>query len=207
MRKLLCIAILAAGLLQARAQVGISIINAFPSANWSANNLVSQLSEYGVASNPGGIFDNPDFDLVFELDDQTIQTTRPFGTIVVDSIWLIIGAEYVGYNTTIDSNLTYTTSAANYLSEDVFISGAQAGTNNYLPFILNDSNDAPHFGWLQYELQSFTDNAVGINFIAGAINAIPDQAIQAGVVPETSTWALMSIGGLLLALRARRQRQ
>jgi hypothetical protein len=71
---------------------------------------------------------------------------------------------------------------------------------------LNEGGGTVHYGWARFSLGgSVTDPSRAL--VEYAFESTPGLAIQAGVVPEPGTYALMGLGiaGVLLAARRRRQ--
>jgi hypothetical protein len=84
------------------------------------------------------------------------------------------------------------------------LTGAQQGTNNYLGIVLLDMTNAPHYGFVQYQLIGALD-ASGLAIIGGEINTEPYVPVTAGV-PEPSTYALLLMTGASGYWLARRRR-
>ncbi len=78
-------------------------------------------------------------------------------------------------------------------------------TNNYVGLrFLNEPTGTTHFGWIQ---MGFGANLGIRSIVSYAFESTPLTAIQAGVIPEPGTYALMGLGlaGLMVAARRRKQ--
>ncbi len=94
-----------------------------------------------------------------------------------------------------------------YLSANVTQSEASlGGTDNFIGISFTDINLDPHYGWLQFELNSFADGTVGARFVAGHVNNTPDTDSTTGAVPEQGSLVLLAAAGVgLFALRRSRR--
>ena len=72
-------------------------------------------------------------------------------------------------------------------------SGPFAGLDGYLGIRFYIGSGL-HYGWIRLDLDNgYPSRATGF-VTEWAYNSVPDQPIAAGVVPEPSTWALLSLG-------------
>ena len=124
------------------------------------------------------------------------------------------GGAYVLSGTSTVANLAF---GAMISGGSTFGSGAAANTaqfnlnssNNLFGFrFFNEGGGTVHYGWARLALGATTiDPARSI--VEYAFEATPGLAIQAGVVPEPGTYAMMGLGlaGLMVAARRRKQQQ
>ena len=89
--------------------------------------------------------------------------------------------------------------AASYTSG---ASGPFAGEENAYLGIRFEADDGLHYGWIR---MSVAGDYPGTTIHDWAWNTTPGQGLWAGQVPEPSTYILFALGGLTMALAARRQ--
>ncbi len=129
------------------------------------------------------------------------------------AFWAPTGGGYVGSGTNV-SPLALGTSigaASTFLSTPNINGGYQAtafaGTTSYFGFrFINEAGGGTtHYGWAQ--LSSGTAGGFPASIVAYAFESTPNLAIQAGVVPEPGTYALMLAGLAGVAGFAARRRR
>ena len=127
------------------------------------------------------------------------------------TFWAPTGGGYVGSTPNV-SALPFGTSigpGSTFLSTPNITGGYQApafaGTTSYFGFtFLNEAGGTTHYGWAQ--LSAGTEGGFPASIVAYAFESTPNTAIQAGVVPEPGTYAMMlaglaAVGGLVARRR------
>ena len=71
--------------------------------------------------------------------------------------------------------------------------GPFAGVDGYLGIRFAIGTE-PHYGWIRLKMDSVFPNLARGYVTEWAYNTVPDQPIAAGVVPEPSTWVLLTLG-------------
>jgi len=181
------------------------------SVNWSSGEFTPLNVNLSLQSNPGNIFNITTFSLQFFVDDRAfaIQELTAFGQIsVFNNVSVALSSSYLRSNSEVSEVLIFDT-ATDFISESNLQNDAVDGTDNYLGISFLDINDRPHYGWLQFELNSYSDGTVASRFISGQVNDAPETASTTGTVPEPTSIALLlatAAGGLLM-LRSHRKRK
>jgi hypothetical protein len=127
------------------------------------------------------------------------------------TFWSPTGGGYVGTSPNV-SALPLGTSigpGSSFLSTPNITGGYQApafaGTTSYFGFrFVNEAGGTTHYGWAQ--LSAGTSGGFPASIVAYAFESTPNTAIQAGVVPEPGTYAMMlaglaAVGGLVARRR------
>jgi hypothetical protein len=122
------------------------------------------------------------------------------------TFWAPTGGGYVGTTPNV-SALPFGTSigpGSSFLStpniSGGYLAPAFAGTTSYFGFrFVNEAGGTTHYGWAQ--LSAGSGGGFPASILAYAFESTPNTAIQAGVVPEPGTYALMlaglaAVGGL-----------
>jgi hypothetical protein len=128
------------------------------------------------------------------------------------SFWAATGGGYVGAGTDV-SVLPFGTSigaGSSFLAAPNIGGGYQApdffGTTGFFGFrFVNEGGGTTHYGWAQ--LQASSGSGFPASILAYAFESTPNAAIQAGVVPEPGTYALMLAGLAGIAGFAARRRK
>lgn len=127
------------------------------------------------------------------------------------SFWAPAGGGYVGDGTNV-SVLPFGTSigAGSSFNSTNIGGGFQApdflGSTGYFGFsFVNEAGGSTHYGWAL--LSSGTSGGFPASILAYAFESAPGVAIQAGVVPEPGTYALMIAGLAGIAAFAARRRK
>lgn len=114
------------------------------------------------------------------------------------SFWAATGGGYVGVGSAV-SNLTTGTPigpASNFLSTNVgggFTATDFAGTTGLFGFrFINEAAGTTHYGWAR--MSSGTDGGFPASIVSYAFESTPNLGVQAGIVPEPGTYALMLAG-------------
>ena len=179
------------------------------STTWVFNDITSINVQLALQNNPGNQFDSISFDLNFIADDRDIQTLKPFGSILVGSsnASVFLSTTYLRSGAIVDGSSSYDV-LSDFLWSNIWQPDAVSGTDNFLGIQFLDKNSDSHYGWLQFELNSFSDGTVAARFIAGNVNDAANTPSETGAVPEPSSIALLvaSGAGLALLVRSRKQR-
>lgn len=187
------------------------------STNWSTNATTTIDVTLSIQSTPGAVFDYTTFDLQLYVSDDagTFPGTHPYGSIIfmpdVDAggEFVFLTLEYVRSGSTVDKISVFVNGSSptlsDFISLNVWQNSAGSGTDNYLGIRVMDKNSQPHYGWLQFELNSFSSGTVAVSYIAGSVSDAPNTAAEAGAgsVPEPSSIALLAASGVALALLVR----
>lgn len=81
-----------------------------------------------------------------------------------------------------------------------FYSGNFSDTNAFIGLQFQFAG-ATHYGWM--EIYNYPNIAAG-QVLGWAYESSPNTPIEAGAVPEPSTWALLAIGGVVLLSHRKR---
>lgn len=115
------------------------------------------------------------------------------------SFWAPTGGGYVGSGTDVEPLAFGTTidAGSTFLSTPNIGGGYQApgffGTSGYFGFrFVNEAGGTTHYGWAQ--LSASAGNGFPAEILAYAFESTPGAALQAGVVPEPGTYAMMLAG-------------
>lgn len=128
------------------------------------------------------------------------------------SFWAATGGGYVGSGTDV-SVLAFGTpigAASEFLTTPNIGGGYQApdfiGTTGFFGFrFIAEPGGTTHYGWAQ--LSGGNDGGFPASILAYAFESTPNMSIQAGVVPEPGTYALMIAGLAGIAGFAARRRK
>ncbi len=102
----------------------------------------------------------------------------------------------------------YITLAAWFPSPGIWNGAMEGGTeyvateNGYLGFSF-EADTGTHYGWMR--ISTSGDDLQGATLHDWAWNTTPGQGLWAGQVPEPSTYILFALGGLTIAIAARRR--
>jgi hypothetical protein len=128
------------------------------------------------------------------------------------TFWAATGGGYVGSGTEVEP-LAFGTpigAGSSFLGTPNIGGGYQAsgfiGTTSFFGFrFINEAGGSTHYGWAQ--IAAGTDGGFPASILAYAFESTPNMSIQAGVVPEPGTYALMIAGLAGIAGFAARRRK
>lgn len=173
--------------------------------NWTGGALSDQFVNLELANNPGGLFNSITFDLYFYADGNVPRLAyveiQANNDIEVTDTYLRVGTE-------VNAGSSFLSGGPFFFQDTSMVSNATVGSDNYIGIKFLDSNSDAHYGWIQLDLNSFSDGNLAAGFITGHVNNDPGTSSWTGSsVPEPSALALLAAAGAGLALMVRSRRK
>lgn len=184
-------------------------------STWVANTSSPSNRAFSFASLGNG---HPLFGSVYGqttdlVDDSPGQGARPFGRLTVPNAGFfgLSSSFYRAGDTPVMTGLTY--DSVTFLSSNVLQNNAQNGTDNYVAFKTLGSDSSYYYGWLQFELNQFSNGQTAVRFINGWVEGTAATSFAAGPVTPSSVpegavaWLLpVTLTGLIPVAYRRRPR-
>lgn len=173
------------------------------SVSWSTGTASFLNAQFSIEGS-GSTFSNSSFTIFYFPDDRPEQGLRTFAALLPSEVDLT--SSFYREGATVDLTSATYGNQIWVLDTNQLQNNAVNGSDNFVGIRKMDSLGAYHYGWMQFELNQFSNGQIAFDFLGASIESTANTSFTAGSassVPEPAS-LFLGLMGSICVLRRRR---